>query len=109
MCIRDRSMGGMGTFSILSQRPDMFAAATPICGDGDPKSVKSFAKKVPIWIFHGALDRDVHPNRSLIMAQAIIEENGSPRVTIYENVYHDSWNNAFEEKDFLSWIYSKSK
>ena len=103
------SMGGMGTFSILSQRPNMFAAATPICGDGDPKSVKSFAKKVPIWIFHGALDRVVHPNRSLIMAQSIIEENGSPRVTIYENVYHDSWNNAFDEKDFLSWIHSKSK
>ena len=103
------SMGGMGTFSILSRRPDMFAAATPICGDGDPNSVKSFAKKVPIWIFHGALDRVVHPNRSLIMAQAIIEENGSPRVTIYENVYHDSWNNAFDEKDFLSWIHSKSK
>ena len=99
----------MGTFSILSQRPNMFAAATPICGDGDPKSVKSFAKKVPIWIFHGALDRVVHPNRSLIMAQSIIEENGSPRVTIYENVYHDSWNNAFDEKDFLSWIHSKSK
>ena len=102
-------MGGMGTFSILSQRPEMFAAATPICGDGDPNSVKSFAKKVPIWIFHGALDRVVNPNRSLIMAQAIIEENGSPRVTIYENVYHDSWNNAFDEKDFLSWIHSKSK
>ena len=103
------SMGGMGTFSILSQRPDMFAAATPICGDGDPNSVESFAKKVPIWIFHGALDRVVHPNKSLIMAQAIIEKGGNPRVTIYENVYHDSWNNAFDEKDFLYWIHSKSK
>lgn len=103
------SMGGMGTFSILSQRPDMFAAATPICGDGDPNSVESFAKKVPIWIFHGALDRVVHPNKSLIMAQALIEKGGNPRVTIYENVYHDSWNNAFDEKDFLSWIHSKSK
>ena len=30
------SMGGMGTFVILNLRPDMFAAATPICGDGDP-------------------------------------------------------------------------
>ena len=26
-----------------------------------------------------------------------------------ENVSHGSWNNAFEEKDFLKWIHSKSK
>lgn len=25
------SMGGMGTFEILYRRPNMFAAATPIC------------------------------------------------------------------------------
>ena len=29
------SMGGMGTFEMLHRRPDMFAAATPICGNGN--------------------------------------------------------------------------
>ena len=37
------SMGGMGTFVILILRPDMFASATPICGDGDPNSVNNYA------------------------------------------------------------------
>ena len=103
------SMGGMGTFVILNLRPDMFAAATPICGDGDPNSVNNYAKKIPIWIFHGSDDTVVSPKKSLKMANAIIDAGGSPKITFYENVGHDSWNNAFAEKKFLKWIHSKSK
>lgn len=103
------SMGGMGTFVILNLRPEMFAAATPICGDGDPNSVKNYSKKVPIWIFHGSDDTVVSPKNSLKMANAIIDAGGSPKITFYENVDHGSWNNAFAEKDFLKWIHSKSK
>ena len=103
------SMGGMGTFVILNLRPDMFAAATPICGDGDPNSVYNYAEKIPIWIFHGSDDTVVSPKKSLKMANAIIDAGGSPKITFYENVGHDSWNNAFAEKDFLKWIHSKTK
>ena len=93
----------------LANAPKRFAAATPICGDGDPNNVISFAKKVPIWIFHGALDKSVLPTQSLKMANAIIDAGGSPKITFYENVGHDSWNNAFAEKNFLKWIHSKTK
>lgn len=103
------SMGGMGTFVILNLRPEMFAAATPICGDGDPSLVSNYSKKVPVWIFHGSDDTVVSPKKSLKMAKAIIENGGSPKITFYENVGHDSWNNAFAEKNFLKWIHSKSK
>jgi predicted peptidase len=103
------SMGGMGTFVILNLRPEMFAAATPICGDGDPSLVSNYSKKVPVWIFHGSDDTVVSPKKSLKMAKAIIGNGGSPKITFYENVGHDSWNNAFAEKNFLKWIHSKSK
>ena len=103
------SMGGMGTFVSLNLRPEMFAAATPICGDGDPSLVSNYSKKVPVWIFHGSDDTVVSPKKSLKMAKAIIENGGSPKITFYENVGHDSWNNAFAEKNFLKWIHSKSK
>ena len=43
------------------------------------------------------------------MANAIIDAGGSPKITFYENIGHDSWNNAFAEKYFLKWIHSKSK
>ena len=103
------SMGGLGTFSILNARPNMFAAATPICGDGDPSSVTNFAKKVPIWIFHGSADKVVLAKQSLKMANAILDAGGNPKMTIYENVGHNSWDVAFAEKNFLKWIHSKSK
>ncbi len=103
------SMGGLGTFSILNARPNMFAAATPICGDGDPGSVKNFANKVAIWIFHGSADQVVLAKQSLKMANAILDAGGNPKITIYENIGHNSWDNAFAEKDFLEWIHSKTK
>ena len=102
------SMGGMGTFEILFRRPNMFAAATPICGNGIPQLAKLYANKVPVWIFHGSDDNVVSPKYSLAMAKAIIEAGGSPKMTLYENTGHGSWNNAFAEKDFLKWIHSKT-
>ena len=87
----------------------MFAAATPICGNGIPELAKLYADKVSLWILHGSNDKVVSPKHSLKMATAIIESGGSPKFTLFEDTGHDSWNNAFAEKDFLSWIHSKSK
>ena len=103
------SMGGMGAFEILYRRPDMFAAATPICGNGITQLAKLFANKVSVWIFHGSDDKVVSPKYSLEMARAIIESGGSPKMTLYADVDHNSWDNAFAEKDFLKWIHSKTK
>ncbi len=102
-------MGGMGTFEILYRKPDMFAAATPICGNGITTLTKRYANKVSIWVFHGSDDKVVQPKHSLKMIRAIIASGGSPKMTLYENVGHDSWNNAFDEPNFLKWIHSKSK
>ena len=103
------SMGGMGAFEILYRRPDMFAAATPICSNGITQLAKLFANKVPVWIFHGSDDKVVSPKYSLEMARAIIESGGSPKMTLYADVDHNSRDNAFAEKDFLKWIHSKTK
>ena len=101
------SMGGMGTFELLYRRPDMFAAATPICGNGSIDFVDRYANKVHIWVFHGSDDKIVSPKHSLKMVNAIIHSGGSPKMTLYENTAHGSWINAFDEKDFLKWFHSK--
>jgi len=103
------SNGGMGTFEMLYRRPDMFAAGVPICGGANPNTAKLFAKKTPVWIFHGAKDDVVHPLYSVKMVEAIIQAGGTPKFTLYDNVNHDSWLNAFKEKDFFKWIYSQKK
>ena len=103
------SNGAMGAFELLKYRPNMFASAVLICGAGDPDWAKEFANKTPVWIAHGSNDRVVHPEFSLFMAKAIIDKGGSPKVTFYENVFHNSWDNVFSDPEYLEWMYSYFK
>ena len=100
------SMGGMGTFELLYRKPNIFAAAIPICGGGDPKGTKEYAAKVPLWIFHGAKDDVVSPHLSIKMADKIIENGGHPNLTIYSDANHNSWDAAFAETELLTWLFS---
>ena len=43
------------------------------------------------------------------MAEAIIREGGNPKLTLYENVFHDSWYNVFEDPMYLEWLFSHTK
>lgn len=103
------SMGGMGTFEILSRMPDTFAAAIPICGGGDPTSVSPYASETPLWVFHGAVDQVVAPEQSLQMYQALFEAGARPGFTIYPQVNHNSWDYAFAEPELLPWLFSHRK
>ncbi|UII21986.1 prolyl oligopeptidase family serine peptidase [Fulvivirga ligni] len=103
------SMGGMGTFELVSRKPDTFAAAIAICGGDNPVSAKSYAGKVPFWIFHGRKDDIVPPENSEIMAEAIEQAGGEVKLTIYPEANHNSWDSAFAEPEFLPWLFSKQR
>jgi predicted peptidase len=100
------SMGGMGTFELLNRKPNLFAAAFPICGGGHPKTVKAYATQVSLWVFHGAQD-DVVPSRhSEVMVDALKKAGADVRFTVYPDVKHESWVQAFAEPDLLPWLFS---
>ncbi len=103
------SMGGMGTFEIVARNPDLFAAAVPICGGGNPNLVDRYAGKLPFWIFHGAEDNVVKPENSSIMALAIQRAGGKPALTIFPYANHNSWDPAFTHPDLLPWLFAQSK
>ena len=103
------SNGAMGSFELLKNRPNMFASAVLICGGGNPLWAKEFAKTTPVWIAHGSDDDVVSPELSINMVKAIIGQGGSPKLTLYENVGHDSWFNVFRDPEYLKWIYSHTK
>ncbi|HLT53076.1 MAG TPA: dienelactone hydrolase family protein [Flavobacteriaceae bacterium] len=103
------SMGGMGTFEILSRKPDMFTAAFAICGGGNAELAENYASKVPMWIFHGAKDDVVKPEMSINMVSAIIKYGGKPNFSLYADDNHNSWDSAFAEPQLLPWLFSKSK
>ncbi|MBE9584823.1 prolyl oligopeptidase family serine peptidase [Mucilaginibacter sp. JRF] len=103
------SMGGMGTFEMLRRQPKTFAAAFAICGGDNSLNAKIYAKKVPLWVFHGAKDNVVPADHSEVMVAAIRQAGGDPRYTVYPNATHDSWTQAFAEPDLLPWLFSHKK
>jgi predicted peptidase len=103
------SMGGMGTFEILRRKPEVFAAAFAICGGDNTLNAKIYAKKVPLWIFHGAKDNVVPSDHSIIMVNAIKAAGGYPKFTLYPNDGHNSWGDAFAEPDLIPWLFQHKK
>ncbi len=103
------SMGGMGTFELLSRKPNTFAAAVPISGGGDPESVSMYAQTIPLWVFHGAQDNVVNPLQSMEMVSALLNAGAHPRFTLYDFANHNSWDPAFAEPDLLPWLFSNRK
>lgn len=102
------SMGGMGTFEIVGRNPGLFAAAIPICGGGATAAAGKLTK-TKWWVFHGAKDDVVAPQYSEEMVKALQDANAQVRFTLYPEADHNSWDPAFEEPDFLSWLLSQHK
>ncbi len=103
------SMGGMGTFELLFRQPDVFAAAFPICGGGNPSFVDNYAQKVKIWAFHGAKDVVVPVQLTKGMVDAVNAIGGEAKITVYPEGNHDVWNNVFAEPQLLDWLFSVRK
>lgn len=103
------SMGGMGTFEILSRKPEIFAAAFAICGAGNPEATEVYAKTIPMWIFHGANDDVVDPQQSVSMVSGILKYGGKPNFSLFAKDNHNSWDSAFAEPELIPWLFSNSK
>lgn len=102
------SLGGMGTFELVRRNPYLFAAAFPICGAAS-SSIAPRLSKTPWWIFHGAEDDVVPPKYSIKLFESLENEGADVTISIYGNVHHDSWTNAFNEPGLMPWLFSKTK
>jgi len=103
------SMGGMGTFEIVYRNPKLFAAALPICGGGDTNHYNKKVKAIPFWVFHGADDAVVNVKYSRQMVEKLKSIGVNVKYSEYAGVNHNSWDNAFSEPDYLSWMFSNSR
>jgi predicted peptidase len=101
------SMGGYGTWDLIQRYPDLFAAAVPICGGGDESSADRI--KAPVWAFHGDQDQAVPVARSRNMIDALKKAGRQPKYTEYPGVGHDSWRNAFADKELLTWLFAQKR
>ena len=103
------SMGGFATWELLSRRPELFAAAIPVCGGGDPRQAEKF-KDIPIRVFHGSADGVVLPAFSKLVVEAL-KKAGSQKVkyTEYAGVGHNSWTETFQNQDVLNWLFQQNR
>jgi predicted peptidase len=108
MYIGGLSMGGFGTWDIITRYPDLFAAAFPICGFWD-ESTAPRVKHIPIWAFQGEKDPVVKAERMVRMVEAVKKAGGIIRYTEYPGVGHNSWTNAFREPKLLEWLFSQKR
>jgi len=103
------SMGGMGTFELLYRMPEVFAAAFPICGGGNPAMINEAVSNVNVWAFHGEEDAVVAPELSVKMVEAFQKIGVPVKLTLYPGVGHNAWDYVFKEKELLPWLFSNQK
>ncbi|RKN78109.1 carboxylesterase family protein [Ulvibacterium marinum] len=107
MFVGGLSMGGMGTLELVRRNPGTFAAAFAICGGAHPDTAPQLVG-TPLWLFHGDSDMVVDYEHSQKMAAALKKVGGEVKFTTYEDVNHNSWENAFVEPELLPWLFSHS-
>jgi predicted peptidase len=106
--VTGHSMGGAGTWHMIAQRPDFFAAAVPVCGLPDFATAAA-VKDVPIWNFHGDADEIEPVTTSRRMIHAILKANGHPLNTEYPGVGHNVFMWAYTEPALLNWLLAQRR
>lgn len=102
------SRGGRGTWDMVTKRPDLFAAAVPVCGAGTPARAAN-ARSTPIWAFHGSKDATILVSGSRDMVTALWAVDGPIRYTEYPGAGHDVWDDAFAEPALPEWLFSQAR
>jgi predicted peptidase len=100
------SMGGYGTWDIIQRKPDLFAAAMPICGGGD-SALAPRLKKMPLWVFHGDMDSAVPVARSRDMVKALKACEGIVQYREYPAAGHDVWTRTYSDRKVLAWLFAQ--
>jgi predicted peptidase len=125
------SGGGNGAWYLGSQYPERFAALVVVCGwisefksvtsvgvypalappgVADPfASVAARVSKVPIWIFHGDVDRVVPVDESRKMAAALKTLGADVQYTEFPGVNHNAWDPAYAREDPWVWLLRQRK
>lgn len=103
------SMGGCGSWELLSRYPDLFAAAFPIAGPpGDRKGLPPLIKQVPIWVFHGDSDRVAPVDSSRAIVAGLKAVDAPVKYTEYRGGGHEM-NQALADPALQEWLFAQKR
>ncbi len=103
------SMGSYGTWDCVTRFPGKFAAAVPICGGGDERTVTVQMARTPVWAFHSDDDGTVKVVRTRHMVAAMLAAGGHPHYFEYSGLGHNSWDRAYAEPELLPWMFAQRR
>ena len=125
LAITGLSQGGHGTIAIAGLHPERFKAAAPVCpyvrpvfdrdreriqrepATADNPDIIAAAEKlrvIPVWLHHGDADSVVPVSESRALFGALRAMGAEPRFSEYPDVNHNSWDNAYVDRDFSEWF-----
>jgi len=110
--IGGHSMGGYGSWDMITRFPNIYAAAIPLCGGCDPSQAEKIAH-IGIWTFHGSSDPTVPPKGTQAMAAAL---KNAPDFTYTElaGAGHMIWRGIYADDSktrgpLIDWLFTNSK
>lgn len=111
--IHGLSNGGIATYNAIKRAPWLFAAALPMSAPTESGIIGSGllpeVAHIPLWTFQGGRDVAPTPERTEGYVRKFREAGADVRYSLYESLGHGTWNTAYKEPDFFSWMRSKSK
>lgn len=105
------SMGGYMTWNVILTRPDLFAAAFPVCPAYTPTEKELEAViNLPIWIVHSSDDTTVRASQtSRLTVPALEKLGGNVRYTEFEKTdYNGHWTWQYVFNNFHSEEYGET-
>lgn len=103
------SMGGCGSWDLLSRYPQLFAAAFPIAGPpGDRPGLAPLIKEVPIWVFQGDHDKVAPVESSRTIVAALKGVDAPVKYTEYRGGGHEM-HQPLTDPQFPEWLLAQKR
>jgi pimeloyl-ACP methyl ester carboxylesterase len=102
------SNGGHGMYEAIKRAPWLFAAAMGMSAVDDgyinQQGLAHTISHIPLWLFQGGFDITPYPAKTKRYVQQFRSAGADVRYTLYPELGHGTWNQAFKEPDFFSWM-----
>jgi predicted peptidase len=102
------SMGGEGTYDLLSREPELFACGVPLAAVADTSKAGAI-KHIPLWAFHGEEDKVNGIQYDQWMIDALRQHGGHPRFTPLPGIGHNCQNEAYTTPGLWQWMFEQHR
>ncbi len=102
------SMGGYGAWHLAMDYPDKITALIPLCGGCYDSAHISKISKIPIWAFHGVLDKAIPVDETERLIRILMKCNANIKYTRLEERGHNIAN-IFGNQEIYDWLLEQKK